>query len=81
MKKKIIPDDNISDTLKELTLKASKIINQLENEKDRKNSINIYQELIKLNSIIERKFYTKSKEITQNIKEKINNINKKKNAK
>ena len=81
MKKKIIPDDNISDTLKELTLKASKIINQLENEKDLKNSINIYQELIKLNSIIERKFYTKSKEITQNIKEKINNINKKKNAK
>ena len=81
MKKKIIPDDNISDTLKELTLKASKIINQLENEKDLKNSINIYQELIKLNSIIERKFYTKSKKITQNIKEKINNINKKKNAK
>jgi len=40
-----------------------------------------YQELIKLNNIIEKKFQKKSKEINQLTKEKINKIIKKKNEK
>ena len=81
MKKKIFLDENSSKSLKRLTLEANKIIEQLEKEVDLKNSLDSYQKLIKLNNIIEKKFQAKSKRIGQNIKEKINNISKRKNAK
>ena len=81
MKDKNLPDDNNSESLEELTKEANSIIEELEKQKDIKNSLDDYQKLIKLNNIIERKFQIKSKSISQNIKEKIENINNKKNVK
>ena len=81
MKDKNLPDDNNYISVEELTKKANKIIEQLEKEKNLENSLNNYQELIKLNNIIEKKFQKKSKEINEITKEKINKIIKKKNEK
>ena len=81
MKDKNLPDDNNYISIEELTKKANQIIEQLEKETNLENSLNNYQELIKLNNIIEKKFQKKSKEINQLTKEKINKIIKKKNEK
>ena len=81
MKDKNLPDDNNSKSLEELTQEVNSIIEELENQEDIKNSLDDYQKLIKLNNIIERKFQIKSKSISRNIKEKIENINSKKNVK
>ena len=81
MKAKNLPDDNNYISVEELTKKANKIIEQLEKEKNLENSLDNYQELIKLNNIIEKKFQKKSKEINQLTREKINKIIKKKNEK
>ena len=81
MKDKNLPDDNNYISVEELTKKANKIIEQLEKEKNLENSLDNYQELIKLNNIIEKKFQKKSKEINEITKEKINKIIKKKNEK
>ena len=81
MKDKNLPADNNSKTVEELTKKANKIIEQLEKEKNLENSLDNYQELIKLNNIIEKKFQKKSKEINQLTREKINKIIRKKNEK
>ena len=81
MKDKNLPADNNSKTVEELTKKANQIIEQLEKETNLENSLNNYQELIKLNNIIEKKFQRKSKEINQLTREKINKIIKKKNEK
>ena len=81
MKDKNLPDDNNHISVEELTKKANQIIEQLEKETNLENSLNNYQELIKLNNIIEKKFQKKSKEINQLTKEKINKIIKKKNEK
>ena len=81
MKDKNLPDDNNSKSLEELTQEVNSIIEELEKQKDIKNSLDDYQKLIKLNNIIEKKFQRKSKSISQNMKEKIENITKKKNVK
>ena len=81
MKDKNIILDNNTESLEELTKEANNIIKSLENEKDLQNSINNYQELLKLNNIIEKKFQKVSKKIKEETKQKINNITKKKNAK
>ena len=81
MKDKNLPDYNNSKSLKELTEEVNRIIQELENQGDLKKSIEDYQKLIKLNNIIEKKFQKASKDISQNIKQKIENITKKKNAK
>ena len=81
MKDKNLPDDNNYISIEELTKKANKIIEQLEKEKNLENSLDNYQELIKLNNIIEKKFQKKSKEINQLTREKINKIIKKNNEK
>ena len=81
MKDKNLPLDNNTHSLEELTNEANNIIDTLESAKDLKNSINIYQELLKLNNIIEKKFQKDSKKISEETKLKINNIIKKKNAK
>ena len=81
MKDKNLPDDNNYISIEELTKKANKIIEQLEKEKNLENSLDNYQELIKLNNIIEKKFQKKSKEIYQLTREKINKIIRKKNEK
>jgi Na+/phosphate symporter len=57
------------------------MLESLEKEKDLQNSIDKYQELLKLNNIIEKKFQKNSKIINEETKKKIHNISKKKNAK
>ena len=81
MKDKNLPDDNNSKSLEELTQEVNSIIEELEKQEDLKNSLDDYQKLIKLNNIIEKKFQKKSKSISQNVKEKINNIAKRKDDK
>ena len=81
MKEKNLPDDNDSKSIEKLTQEINVIVDKLEKQEDIKNSLDDYQKLIKLNNIIEKKFQKKSKNISQNIKEKIENITKKKNAK
>ena len=81
MKEKNLPDDNDSKSLERLTQEINNIIEKLEKQEDLKNSLNDYQELIKLNNIIEKKFQKKSKSIKQDMKEKIESITNKKNAK
>ena len=81
MKDKNLPPDNSSQSLEELTKKANNIIESLEAEKDLQNSIDSYQELLKLNNIIEQKFYKTKKIINEETKKKINNIVSKKNDK
>ena len=81
MKDKNLPDDNNSQLLEKLTNDASSIIDSLETEKNLQNSIDSYQELIKLNNIIEKKFQKDSKKINEETKKKIIDIINKKNAK
>ena len=77
MKEKNLPDDNSSKSIEDLTEEANKIIDNLEKEKDLQNSLDNYQKLIKLNNTIEKKFYARSKEITQDYKDRIKKIEKK----
>ena len=77
MKDKNLLDDIKTKSLNELTELANNIIEKLENEKDLEASINDYQELIKLNNLIEKKFQNTSKEISEETKSKINTILKK----
>ena len=81
MKDKNLPPDNNTQSLEELTKEANNIIESLEKEKDLQNSIDRYQELLKLNNVIEKKFQKNSKKINERTKNKINNIVAKKNAK
>tara|TARA_B100000579_G_C22211244_1_gene567448 strand:+ start:308 stop:562 length:255 start_codon:yes stop_codon:yes gene_type:complete len=81
MKDKNLPNNIHTKSLRELKEMASNIIENLEKEQDLNNSINEYQNLIKLNNLIEKKFQTKSKEISITSKEKISKLIKKKNEK
>ena len=81
MKDKNLPEDIKSKSLNELTELAQNIIQNLENEKNLENSINEYQNLIKLNNIIEKKFQKNSKTISNKTKDRIIDILKEKNEK
>ena len=81
MKEKNLLLDNNHQSLEELTKEANNIIESLEAEKDLQNSIDSYQELLKLNNIIEKKFHKTTKIINEETKKKINNITSKKNDK
>ena len=81
MKDKNLPPDNNSQSLEELTKDANNIIESLEAEKDLQSSIESYQELLKLNNIIEKKFHKTSKMINEETKIKIKSIISKKNEK
>ena len=81
MKDKNLPPDNKPQSLEELTKEANNIIESLEAEKDLQNSVDSYQGLLKLNNIIEKKFYKTTKIINEETKKKINNIISKKNEK
>tara|TARA_B100000686_G_scaffold307881_1_gene348425 strand:+ start:33 stop:287 length:255 start_codon:yes stop_codon:yes gene_type:complete len=74
MNEKNFPDDIISKSLNELTDLANEIIEKLENENDLENSVNEYQKLLKLNNLIEKKFHTTNKEISEDTKSKIKTI-------
>jgi hypothetical protein len=81
MKDKNLPPDYNPQSLEELTKKANNIIESLEAEKDLQNSIDSYQELLRLNNIIEKKFHKTTKIINEEVKKKINNVTSKKNEK
>ena len=81
MKDKNLPNDYNSLSLEELTKEANKMIEDLENQKNLENSIENYQNLLKLNNIIEKKFQKDVKNISEKAKENISNITLKKNAK
>ena len=81
MNEKNLPDDIVSKSLNELTELANAIIEKLENEKDLENSVNEYQKLLKLNNLIEKKFHTTNKEISEDTKSKIKTIISQKNEK
>ena len=61
MKDKNLPNDYNSLSLEELTNLANKMIDDLEGQKNLDNSIEKYQNLIKLNNLIEKKFQKKSR--------------------
>ena len=77
MKEKNLPLDYQHSSLQELTEKANSIIESLENEKNLNNSVDSYQELLKLNNLIEKKFQKNLKSITENTNNKIKEIIKK----
>ena len=81
MKDKNLPNDYNSLSLEELTKEANKMIEDLENQKDLENSIENYQNLLKLNNIIEKKFKKGIKNVNEKTKEKISKINQKKRRK
>ena len=68
--KNLLPDNNTS-TLEELTDQANQIIESLENEKDLNNSVESYQQLLKLNNIIEKKFHKNFKSISEKTNQKV----------
>jgi len=77
MKDKILPPDYDQFSVEELTEKANKIIESLEKESDLNNSVESYQELLKLNNIIEKKFHKNLKSIREQSNKKIKEIVKK----
>ena len=81
MKDKNLQNDYSSQSLEELTKEANRMIEDLESQKDLENSIENYQNLLKLNNIIEKKFQKDVKSINEKTKETILKITKKKNAK
>ena len=78
MKDKNLLLDNNQQSLDELTDQANKILESLEKEKDLSNSVENYQELLKLNKIIEKKFHKNFKNIITETKNKVKEIIKKK---
>ena len=74
MKDKDLPPDNNLSSLEELTDQANKIIETLENEKDLNNSIENYQQLLKLNKVIEKKFHSNLKSINEQTNQKVKKI-------
>ena len=80
MKDKNLPPDIDTSSLEELTNQANEIIESLENEKDLNNSVQSYQQLLKLNNIIEKKFQKSFKSINEYTNKKVREI-RNKNAK
>ena len=80
MKDKNLPNNYNEMSLEDLTEEANNMIEELEKQKDLENSIENYQNLLKLNSIIEKKFQKNVKEIREKTKERISKISSKKNA-
>ena len=81
MKEKNLTNNNYNTlSIEELTKLANKIIEDLENQKNLDDSIEKYQKLLKLNSIIENKFKENVKNISKKTKEDILKIILRKNA-
>ena len=81
MKDKNLPIDYNSLSLEELTKEANRMTEDLENQKDLENSIENYQNLLKLNNIIEKKFQKDNKSVTEKTKDNILEITSKRNEK
>ena len=80
MKDKNLPNNYNEMSLEDLTKEAYDMIEELEKQKDLENSTENYQNLLKLNSIIEKKFQKNVKEISEKTKERISKISLKKDA-
>ena len=83
MKDKNLPNEYNSLSLEELTNEANKMIDklELESQKDLENSIEEYQNLLKLNNIIEKKFQRDVRNINEKTRDKIIKITSNRNAK
>ena len=81
MKDKNLPNNYNEMSLEDLTREANNIIEELEKQKDLENSIENYQNLLKLNNFIEKKFKDNVKNIKEKTKEKISKIRFRINAK
>ena len=73
MKEKNLLDDIESKSPEELNNLANKIIDKLE-KKSLEDFVQGYQELIKLNNYIEKKFQQETKSISKKTKDKIDQI-------
>ena len=73
MKDKNLLDDIESKSLEELNNLANKIIDNLE-KKSLEDFVQEYQDLIKLNNYIEKKFQQETKSISKKTKDKIDQI-------
>ena len=73
MKDKNLPDDIETKSLEELNNLVNKIIDDLEN-KNLEDFVQEYQELIKLNNYIEKKFQYETRSISKKTKDKIDQI-------
>ena len=80
MKDKNLPDDIKAKSLDELREILNSLLTKIETSSNLENSADDYQKLIKVNNLIEKKFQSLSKEISNNSKLKIDKIIKK-NAK
>ena len=80
MKDKNLPDDIKAKSLDELREILNSLLTKIETSPNLQNSADDYQKLIKVNNLIEKKFQSLSKEISNNSKSKIDEIIKK-NAK
>ncbi len=80
MKDKNLPDDIKAKSLEELREILNSLLTKIETSPNLENSADDYQKLIKVNNLIEKKFQSLSKEISNNSKLKIDQITKK-NAK
>ncbi len=74
MKDKNLPLDYDSRTLEELTDEANQIIKSLEEKDDLDNSVDSYQELLKLNNLIEKKFQKNFRSISEKTNKNIEEI-------
>ena len=80
MKDKNLPDDIKAKSLDELREILNSLLTKIETSPNLENSADDYQKLIKVNNLIEKKFQSLSKKISNNSKLKIEEIIKK-NAK
>ena len=71
MKDKNLPDDIKAKSLDELREILNSLLSKIETSPNLENSAEDYQKLIKVNNLIEKKFQSLSKEISNNSKSKI----------
>ena len=74
MKDKNLPDDIKAKSLDELREILNSLLTKIETSPNLENSADDYQQLIKVNNLIEKKFQSLSKEISNNSKSKIEEI-------
>ena len=74
MKDKNLPDDIKAKSLDELREILNSLLTKIETSPNLENSADDYQKLIKVNNLIEKKFQSLSKEISNNSKSKIDEI-------
>ena len=74
MKDKNLPDDIKAKSLDELREILNSLLTKIETSPNLENSADDYQKLIKVKNLIEKKFQSLSKEISNNSKSKIDKI-------